>query len=469
MRKVPPAHVNLMNEGIVFSTNESAPVQNLIRPQNRAQNAKIGFFFLWLFTVAVYARPEDIVPELGQLHLTFVFGLCSGLAFLGALLSGNTRLLWSRELQIVLLLTVWYIVSIPFAFWRGGSFQILLNLWLKTLFIFFLLTQTLVTLERIRRLLWAIILSELFVTSFSIVQSSRVIWVGGRMLGVNLGMLGWNFLGIAAAVTIPYIAAIFVLRRSLLTTGLLAAAFFSMLWMVVLTASRGGLLNVVFSVVLTSLLVLRGSFRGRMVGVGIILTLVCAVCLAPQVFWQRLETVWNNSDSYANQVAASAQESTEDRVAVLSRSIQYTLEHPIFGLGLGNFEVASGANLGQSAAWVGTHNTFTQVSSEAGIPALLLFVGLLITALLNMKRIGQVFSKTPEERELNLMARATLASLLSFSFGAFFAHLAYEYYFFYPVAIAVGIQHVARTTRIIAPARKDDFVFNPQVLAAQES
>ncbi|PYX87196.1 MAG: hypothetical protein DMG67_19760, partial [Acidobacteria bacterium] len=280
-----------MNEGIVFSTNESAPVQNLIRPQNRAQNAKIGFFFLWLFTVAVYARPEDIVPELGQLHLTFVFGLCSGLAFLGALLSGNTRLLWSRELQIVLLLTVWYIVSIPFAFWRGGSFQILLNLWLKTLFIFFLLTQTLVTLERIRRLLWAIILSELFVTSFSIVQSSRVIWVGGRMLGVNLGMLGWNFLGIAAAVTIPYIAAIFVLRRSLLTTGLLAAAFFSMLWMVVLTASRGGLLNVVFSVVLTSLLVLRGSFRGRMVGVGIILTLVCAVCLAPQVFWQRLETV----------------------------------------------------------------------------------------------------------------------------------------------------------------------------------
>ncbi|HLQ52051.1 MAG TPA: hypothetical protein VK129_11165, partial [Terriglobales bacterium] len=69
----------------------------------------------------------------------------------------------------------------------------------------------------------------------------------------------------------------------------------------------------------------------------------------------------------------------------------------------------------------------------------------------------------------NLMARATLASLLSFSFGAFFAHLAYEYYFFYPVAIAVGLQHVARTTRITAPARKDDFVFNPQVLAAQES
>src|SRR5260370_13538804 len=141
-----------VSEESLLPVNESVSKQNFVRPHVRGQRAKIGFVFLWLFTVAVYARPEDIVPVLGQLHLTFVFGLCSGLAFLGALLSGNTRLLWSRELQIVLLLTAWYIASIPFAFWKGGSFQILLNLLLKTLFISFLLTQTLVTLERIRRL-----------------------------------------------------------------------------------------------------------------------------------------------------------------------------------------------------------------------------------------------------------------------------------------------------------------------------
>lgn len=458
-----------VSEAILSESGKVAPGPHRVRPQVGAGDAKAGFFFLWLFTVAVYARPEDIVPTLGQLHLTFVFGICSGLAFLGALLSGRTRLLWSRELQIVLLLTAWYIVGLPFAFWRGGSFQVFINLWLKTLFIFFLLTQMVITLERIRALLWAIILSELFVTGFSIIQSSQVIWVGGRMHGVNLGMLGWNFLGIAAAVTIPYIAAIFVLRRSMLTTALLGAAFFSMLWMVVLTASRGGLLNVVFSIMLTSVLILRDSSRGRMVAAGIVLALVCAVGLAPQVFWQRLETVWNSSHGWGNQVAASAQESTEDRVAVLKRSIDYTFEHPIFGLGLGNFEVVSGANLGQSAAWVGTHNTFTQISSEAGVPALLLFIGLLVTALLNMKRIGKAFSKVLENRELNLMARATLASLLSFVFGAFFAHLAYEYYFFYPVAIAAGIQHVVWRSAARVPAQNENAILAPQVFVAQES
>jgi O-antigen ligase len=456
-----------MDEELVLAPPEAIAVQEMARPAEPVRSAKAGFLFLWLFTVVVYARPEDMFPALGELHLTFAFGICSGLAFLVAVMSGGARVFWSRELQLVLLLTAWYIAGLPFAFWRGGSLQVFVSLWLKTLFIFFLLTQTLTTLQRIRRLLWAIILSELFVTSFSIVESSRVVWVGGRMLGVNLGMLGWNFLGIAAAVTVPYIAAVFVLRRSLVTTTLLAATFFSMLWMVVLTASRGGLLNVIFSIVLTAVLIVRDSSRSRIVGAGIVLALVCVISLAPHLFWQRLETMWTSSESYGNQVAASAQESAEDRVAVLQRSIDDTVEHPLFGLGLGNFEVARGADLGPSSAWVGTHNTFTQISSEAGIPALLLFVALLITSLLGMRRISRAFSDSAENRELNLMAKATLASLLAFVFGAFFAHLAYEYYFFYPVAIAAGIKQVANQRAAESSAPDESMASAP--MATQES
>src|SRR5258708_6182733 len=145
--------------------------------------------------------------------MSSVFGACAGLTYLAALLSGRVDLLWTRELKIVLLLTGWYIAGVPFALWRGGSFETLTHVWLKTFLIFFLLTQVLVTVERVRKLLWAIILSELVVTSFSIALSSRAIWVGERMLGFNLGILGWNFLGIAEALAIPYMAAIFVVRR----------------------------------------------------------------------------------------------------------------------------------------------------------------------------------------------------------------------------------------------------------------
>jgi len=404
------------------------------------------FFFLWLFTVAIYARPEDMFPAIAPLHLTFVLGLCSGLMYVAAWLSGRVRIVWSREVRIVLLLTAWYALGLPFALWRGGSLEVLTQVWSKTLLIFLLLTQTLLNAKRIQVLLWAIILSELVVTGFSIMQSSQVVWVGERMSGVNQGILGWNFLGFEAALTIPYIAALFITERSALSTCVLAASSLSMLWMLVLTASRGGLLNVVWSTLLTLLMVLRGRSRGRLAGIVLVAALFAAVSFAPQVFWQRLATVWNSSPAYADAVQASAEESTQDHLAVLDRSISYTLEHPIFGLGLGNFEVASGLQLGQPSAWIGTHNTFTEVSSEAGIPALALLLALLVTAIVNMRKSDKVFARSPGSSDLSVMSRATLVSLLSFVFGAFFAHLAYEYYLFYPVAIAVGIHCIARAT-----------------------
>jgi len=448
-----------MNDAESLSLEKENWQQQLVPTESREHERKdrLTFLFLWLFTIAVFARPEDIFPSLAPLHLTFVFGACAGLTYLAAVVLGRADLLWTRELKIVLLLTGWYIAGLPFALWRGGSFQTLTDVWLKTFLIFFLLTQVLVTLERIRKLLWAIILSELVVTSLSIFLSSRAIWVGERMLGFNLGILGWNFLGIAEALTIPYIAAFFVVRRSILEASLLAAAVISMTWMVVLTASRSGFLDVVISATLTSLLVLRGSSRGRIIALAIALALIVAISLAPQVFWERLGTMWGGADPSTNEVAASARESGEDHLTVLNRSLEYTLEHPVFGLGLGNFVVANGTDLGLPSAWVGTHNTFTQISSEAGVPALLLFVGLLVTALRNIKKVGKTSANNPKGRELNLIARATQTSLLSFAFGAFFAHLAYEYYFFYLVGIGVGIQQIAGTMQAISSAPAGDF------------
>ncbi|PYT85493.1 MAG: hypothetical protein DMG41_23550 [Acidobacteria bacterium] len=411
-----------------------------------SRRTSLSFFFVMLFTVAIYARPEDIVPALGRFHLTFVLGLCAGFAYLGPFLLDNASFVWTKELQIVLLLTGCFVAGIPFAYWRGGSFQVLTQVWLKTLIIFFLLTQTLVTLERIHKILWAIIFSELVVCAYSVVQSSHVVWVDQRLSGVSLGILGWNFLGIAAALTIPYIAALYISQPGFLKTGLLVSAVLFLLWMLVLTASRSGVLNVLFSIALTWLVVLRGTFRGKFIGIGIVLIAIAAISMAPGVFWERMSTVWSGSGSSQNLAAASAIESEEERLGALHRAIHYTLQHPVFGLGLGNFEIASGTELGRPEDWLGAHNTFAQISSEAGVPALMLFISLLWTAIRRMKTLSKTIADGPEGFDLKLMARATWVSLLSFVFGAFFAHIGYEYFLYYPVAIAVGLQYLSRTT-----------------------
>jgi len=264
-------------------------------------------------------------------------------------------------------------------------------------------------------------------------------------------------------VTIPYMAAIFLSSRSRVDRILMAAAFTTVMWMVVLTASRSGFLNILFSVTLTSVLLLRNSSLGRVVIFGIVMGLLVAVCSAPQIFWERLGTVWDDAEMPASVAAASAKESKEDHLVALDQSIRYTLEYPIFGLGLGNFGVASGIELGRPEGWRTTHNTYTQISSEAGIPAVMLFVAVLLIALRNARRNINPAAPRGRPNELNLMARATLASLLSFAFGAIFANLGYEYFFFYPVAIAVGIQHVANTRRI--STETNESIVNSRMLA----
>src|SRR2546421_3742658 len=210
--KMTEARSMLLTDEVQQSSSEYQPL--------RDDKGRLCFLFLWLFTFMIYARPEDMFPALESLHLTLVFGSCALLMWFGGLVLGHSRLSWSSELQIILLLTAWYIAGLPFSFWKSGSLQVLTDVWLKTVLMFFLLSQSLVTLNRIRKLLWAIFLSELVVTAFTILQPSKSIWVGERIYGVNVGILGWNFLGIAAAMTIPYMAALFVRRQSRTSTSL---------------------------------------------------------------------------------------------------------------------------------------------------------------------------------------------------------------------------------------------------------
>src|SRR5579864_1032763 len=100
--------------------------------QSTGDGTALAFAFVLLFTFAAFGRPEDIVSVLGSLHLTFIFGACAGLAYVRAHLMGRARIRWTRELKLVLALTAWFILGVPFAYWRGGSVHVLTDVWFKT-------------------------------------------------------------------------------------------------------------------------------------------------------------------------------------------------------------------------------------------------------------------------------------------------------------------------------------------------
>lgn len=425
---------------------------NCEKSQRFSGDMRLTFFFVCAFIVAIYARPEDIFPVVEQLHLTFALGLAAAITFLLSVYAKNVSISRSHQMNLILLLSVWFVLCVPFAYWRGGSFAVLTQTWLKTALIVFLLEQTVTTLSRVRAVLWTILLSVLAVTAYSLSAPHDQAWrfcptcgVGDRMSGVNKGFLYWNVLGIALGILIPYIAALFIAKRSAFRSLLLAAAIGCGSWMLVLTASRSGTMTVVLSILLTLVIVTRGTPRGKLIGALALSALGVALLLAPGVFWNRMATL---SGDQSNDEQMSAVASTDQRFTVLKRSIDYTLQRPIFGLGLGNFEVATGGDYGDADSWVASHNTFTEISSEAGIPALLLFVTLIASVIESMRRVSRATkdstSAVPQNVELNLFARATLASTLTLIFGLFFANIGYEYFLYVcPIAIGIAVQNIA--------------------------
>jgi len=405
----------------------------------------IAFALTWLFVFVAFARPEDIYKPIGALHLTLTLGICASVAFLWGLMTHRVRFEKSRELLCVVLLTCWFCLGVPFAFWHHGSYDLLSQIWVRTFLFFLLLTQTLTTVSRIRKILWAVILSELVASVASLLmQGNPALQVGGRFVGVNQGLLGWNFLGITLSVTLPFIAYIYMTGRSRVNTGVLIVAMASSMWMFVLTASRGGFMTILMSVVLTWWFVLKGSSRGRWVTVLIFLCFAVSIVKAPGAFWERVQTIWSDSSYSSNETAASAEESTKGRVMLLQMSLLVTLQNPVLGVGVGNFSVYTGYNRMGPLAWYGTHNSFTQLSAEAGIPALLLFLWMLYSMYRHSRDLSRQFAGDKENADLWLLSRAATVSVIALTFNGFFAHIAYDYLFYYVAGITAAMYAVGR-------------------------
>ena len=414
----------------------------------RAGQGSISFGLLLLFTFFLLARPQDFIGVLRPIPIAMIVGVGAMITYAASVFMGRLRFQLPIELQIVFALTIWFILGVPFSYWRGNSVDLLKDEWLKTLIIFVLITQTLITLSRLRKLLWVIFLSGLVATGLSLALGGNFMADdNSRFMGLTRGFFSGNYLGIAAAVTLPYMAAMLIHTRSVIKSLMLLGTFGTMMSMAVFTASRGNIISIVVSLMLVWVMLFRESMKARMFGMLFGLGIVLAVAAAPGVFWARVGTLWNTESIATSKNELSADQSEFQRKRLLIDSINYTLQHPIFGLGLGNFAIAHGTDSHNAQEWKGTHNTFTQVSSEGGIPALGLFLALLIVSLRSMWRLSRECEGKPELAQMRALSRATIVSIVSFMLGGFFAHLAYEMYVYYLAGISVGLQAVMEASQ----------------------
>jgi O-antigen ligase len=150
------------------------------------------------------------------------------------------------------------------------------------------------------------------------------------------------------------------------------------------TGSRGGLVGLGVMLLFVAFVV-KGRVRFAIL-IGIPVVTLAALPFIPQESAERLKTLFSSDNS---SVSGEAVESKEARMELLKESLRITWQHPLTGIGPDQFMVGqaqSAKERGQRGMWHVTHNSWTQVSSECGIPAALLYISAVVITFLRLFR-----------------------------------------------------------------------------------
>ena len=390
---------------------------------------------LVLFLVVYCARPEDWIPGLAVVPLAKITGFVTLLAFLLSFgLSGRNVLNLPREMFYMVLLFGQLLLAAIFSpVWRGGAFQIVVFDFSKALLVSLVIVLAVTNLSRLRRILFvyagSVALIVLIVTS----KFNPGGAAARRLYGISSGIYGNpNDLALSIALALPVCLAFMLRARGGFRKAAWALAALLMAYAVLLTYSRGGLLALLVAVGVSAWeFAVNGRRRLQVLLLGFVGLVVLSIGI-PSQYGQRVETIFNPDEDPTG--------SAQSRERLLRVSIETTTEHPLFGVGPGNFRVVSGQ-------WQDTHNAYTQISSEGGLPALFLFLLILGRTFANIRRAKRLAKDQPE---LLLLAGALHASLAAFLVGCFFANVAYLFFPYFLVSYVTALGYIASRTNASA-------------------
>lgn len=386
----------------------------------------IGYAFLCLFLFLMFGRPADFV--LASLHLPLV---SSSVALLVAVMSGGIIYIFRSQLGLLLtLLCGWFIFVIPFSTFRGGSFSTVFSDWLRAFLCFVLIVAICkqpIQIRKIMRVLaWSLLLTSLLALQLGAVTNGRLHLPVGLLTGPNelagaiiVGALYWlfNFFDPAA---------------SRLYKAISAAALIPMLLVLLKTGSRGSMLS--FAVVLVMLFFGLSAGRKMIVAVcGIFIVLLAFLVLPDDL--RRRYTTYFSSDGVGDTEADvdSPIGSTDHRLYLLQRSLEFTLTHPVFGVGPAQFatyeDKIARDNGHRKGSWLGCHNTYTQISSETGIPGLIIFLAILVTA---WRTTGRIYRESMRLGNAYGASLATTAQALRYVLLAYMVFFLFEHTAYMP-------------------------------------
>ncbi|MEW5894169.1 MAG: O-antigen ligase family protein [Candidatus Omnitrophota bacterium] len=402
--------------------------------------ALINPFFGLLVVVALI--PQSLIPALtgslaGIFSMFTPIKLIGGITFLSTLMhkgfGENLKFCFSRPAAKAFLFFLIYLVINGFAmpsFATRENFTVFIS-------IFFLgfATCSLVDSEkRFRSVLMVVMLSYLV----SAVHAIHFFLISGdefqRMSGNAFDPNYFAFVAISFFAVKSYknkIMRLLLIFLSAVLTGAL-----------ITTLSRGGLIGMAFIFVVG---VLRSKRKFLAIVISSVL-LVGILNVMPDSVWQRFRDTKIESDHYSSDIA-----STQRRFLLAKAAWEIFLDHPVFGIGIGNYyyECRKYQPIHAGRA----HNMYLEILAEMGIVGGFLFLLIFFRTLKSLKTMGT------NEGSLQSYMLGIYIGLFAFLIPAIFLHAQHDKVLWLLVFLTLALENIYQKTRLdgtIQPVREGE-------------
>ena len=397
---------------------------------------------LFLFTFVLYFRPYEYLPLPST--LAFWVAVATLAVYVPSQLAvEGTLTVRPREVNLVLLLAVLALVSIPLAISPGEAWKTFNEPFLKVVLMFIVVVNAVRTERRLHGLLFlALAVScTLSVGAISDFRSGNFTVEGYRVTGLIGGMFGNpNDLALHLSTMVPLALALLLAARGGVRKLIYAAAALLFVGAIIVTYSRGGFLGVSCAALV---LMWKAGRRNRFAVLALgAVALVAVLLLAPGSYSERIVSIVD----FAKDPMGSA----TMRQQLFWRSVFVALRNPFFGVGIGNFHFTS-------IREQESHNAFTQVAAELGFAALVVYALLILTTLKSLRRVERETDGDGRRRpRLYYLSVGLQASLVGYIVSSCFASVAYHWYLYYLVgySVAVSRMHAARAAAETKTARE---------------
>ncbi len=408
--------------------------------ENKNGSHSLAFAGLFLFTLLLYARPQELFPQLfGELPLVKIIAIGTLIAYTGGKLrAGESFTIWPLEMKMLALILLLGIAFVPVAVWPAHSIDLLTDSFFKVVTIFVLMINLIDTRQRLHSIMKLVVMCGVFVALFTIKNYfSGQMDISHLAKSLQPGVASTQFdntneLALTLDVLLPFAIVFAVTGKGIVRFGYSVCAAIIGIG-AVMTFSRGGFLGLVSMGGVLMWKLGRGK-RLTMVLAALLLAGVFAAAM-PSGYSERLFTILHPADDSTN--------SAQERQALLGRAVEVALHHPIIGIGLANFgEYSPNGKV--------AHNSYIEIAAELGWAGLLAYMIFLVAPFRSLKRIERAVLAAGQfsdpggarRREMYYLSVGLQALIAGFMVCSFFASSEYYWHPYYIVGYSISLRRI---------------------------